>query len=100
MKHSSRYTEIIKLRKSVFVLDMSILMVLALGVASQFLVPLITPVFGIIAFFIFYKKLIKAAHVPCPKCEEPFGTSSKWPLGIGGNKCQNCGLEIHEQNKL
>jgi len=84
-----------KLRADVFKLDFPILVMIGLGVSSQFILPFISPVFGVLAFLIFYKKLFKVARYPCPRCSEPFGSSASLVLGIGGNSCQSCSLEIN-----
>jgi hypothetical protein len=82
------------LRKDVYKLDVSILIMLGLGVLSQFLIPVITPIFGILAFFIFYKKLQNTAHYPCPRCLESFGSPAKVVLSVGSLSCQSCGLNL------
>jgi hypothetical protein len=76
-EHEKELEIIRRLIKNVYKLDMPILITLGLGVLSQFFIPVITPIFGVLAFFIFYKKLQNAAHYPCPRCLEPFGSSTK-----------------------
>ena len=100
MNQSDELAKIIKLRKSVFALDIQIIIIILLAIGVQFFSPILAPILGIIAFVLFYKKLKKAAHTPCPNCGEPFGTISKWPLGVGTNECQNCKLSLHENKKL
>ena len=41
-----------------------------------------------------YRKMVKAAHAPCPRCREPFGDARPWPLSVGGPCCQYCGLSL------
>ena len=80
------------LRSDVYKFDIYLLILIALGVLSQVLIPVIVPIFGSLAFFLFYKKLRAAAHYPCPKCMEPFGSKSWFVWGVGTSSCQNCGL--------
>lgn len=87
------------LRKDVYKLDTPILCALGLAVLSQFTFPIIAPLFGFVAFFIFYKKMANAAHYPCPKCQAGFGSSSNVVHGVGGDSCQNCGLNLNPKNK-
>ena len=96
MNQSDELDKIITLRKSVFALDMRIILLIIFGFGAQYFSLILAQLFGIIAFVIFYKKLMKAAHTPCPNCTEPFGTASKWPLGVGANECQNCKLSLYE----
>jgi len=83
-----------QLRSGVYKLDVPILLMIALGAISQVVFPFIAPLFGLLAFLIFYRKLLYVARYPCPKCHASFGCSSKIVLGFGGNTCQNCGLNL------
>lgn len=96
MNYKSELVEIGRLRKEAYSPDLPIIITIALGAANTYLFPILTPMFGIFAFHLFYRKLIKAAHTPCPRCKQPFGTASNWPLGVGVNQCQNCELELYE----
>ena len=37
----------------------------------------------------------KTAHVPCPRCEKPFGSAWILPLAVGTNECSNCKLSLN-----
>jgi len=96
MSYEHQLKEIVAIRQEAYALDMNIIASVVLGLICSSIVPLLAPLFGFIAFVMFYRKLIKAAHVPCPSCGEPFGTSSKWPLGVGLEHCQNCNLGLYD----
>ena len=96
MNYKAELTEIVRLRKEAYSPDLPIIIAIALGAGNTYVFPVLTPAFGIIAGFLFYKKIIKAAHAPCPRCKQPYGTSSKWPIGVGANQYQNCDLELYE----
>ncbi len=97
--NNSEYEEklnlIRKFREDAYKLDTVILLILVLGIISQYLISFLAPLFGVLAFLVFYKRLEKAAHYPCPKCCEPFGTNTKIVLGVGSASCQNCGLNLN-----
>lgn len=82
------------LRKEAYKLDLKIIIALFFGVLLSAINPMLAWIGGILAFSLFYRKIVKSAHFPCPKCCEPFGVKQKWPLGLGGNACQNCGLGL------
>lgn len=42
-----------------------------------------------------YRRLKTAAHYPCPRCGEPFGTASSIVIFWGAEVCQSCSLSIH-----
>ena len=74
-----------------------IILMICGGVAEHIMSGMGAP-FGIIAFIIFYRRLVSIAHIPCPKCGEPFGTSSSQiVVGPGTDQCQNCGLELSQK---
>jgi len=52
-------------------------------------------VLGIIFMYSLFERIKYTAHLPCPKCGEPFGTKNSFPLGVGGMVCQNCGLSLY-----
>ncbi|OUR89317.1 hypothetical protein A9Q81_21900 [Gammaproteobacteria bacterium 42_54_T18] len=83
-----------RLRKDAYRLDSKIIIMLAAGVVLSGISPGLAWIGGVPAFFLFYRKVVKSAHAPCPRCKEPFGVAQKWPLGVGGDECQNCGLEL------
>lgn len=41
------------------------------------------------------QRIKHVAHMPCPRCKKPFGSSSAIPLGIGGPVCAGCGLHLY-----
>lgn len=90
---------IVALRHAAFALDIPIIVVLIAGVLSAGVSKVLPPLFGVIAFALFYRKLLKAAHAPCPRCKNPFGTNARWPLGVGTEQCQHCGLALHEASE-
>ncbi len=55
---------------------------------------------GVVCLFfaIYYsvKQISSVAHIPCPICEAPFGSGSKFTLSPGGDKCQNCGTTFKQ----
>ena len=81
-------------RSKVYNLDLQIVILLLLGVAVQIFIPFLGILFGLLAFIIFYKKMLSVVQTPCPSCKKPFGTDSNFVLSIGPNQCQNCGLKI------
>ena len=98
--YTNELSEIIELRKKVYAIDMPIFTALLLGIVSSFILPILAPVFGIMVFYFFYKKLMNFLHAPCPRCSEPFGTTSRWALGADVIQCQNCKLDLYENGKL
>ncbi len=82
-------------REKLYKLDAPIALCLITGLVSQYFIPAMAPVFGIAAFALFYHRLYRTAHTPCPRCKAPFGSSAKVILGPGSNECQNCKLELH-----
>ncbi|TQV71094.1 hypothetical protein FLL45_22465 [Aliikangiella marina] len=96
MKFAKERNEIIEKRKAVYRLDMPIVVLILLAGFSQTYVPFMTPILVVTAFIIFYRKLHSAAHSPCPKCLQPFGSKSKYVISVGKDNCQNCGLSLYE----
>jgi hypothetical protein len=87
---------IIEARKAAYKPTLLLLVLIAAGFVVEYYFASIGALFGIAAFVIFYKRLSAAAHLPCPKCSEPFGSATKLPLGVGSESCQNCGLNLYE----
>lgn len=96
IEYESTLKEIRLKRKEVYQLDFPILLCLALGLVSSLVLPTFAPFFGLAAFVVFYRKLVKVARMPCPRCNEPFGTNSNIVLGFGISGCQKCGLALYE----
>jgi energy-coupling factor transporter transmembrane protein EcfT len=95
-KYTSKLSAIVKARKTIYKLSPLLLVLLGGGLVSNHFVPGAGAFFGVAAFFVFYKRLVVVAHMPCPKCGQPFGTASPIPLGVGTNHCENCGLSLYE----
>ncbi len=96
MKYSDELNQILDMRRTAYHPTLPIILLLLLGLGVQLVIPILAPLFGIAAFALFYKNLVKVARAPCPRCKEPFGTNSKVVLGLGTNECQNCKLPIFD----
>ena len=59
-----------------------------------FFIPVVSTIFFLSSCILWYKKALKVARIPCPKCAKPFGSNSTIVLTVGGDKCQNCGLDL------
>jgi len=94
LKYEEELKTIRRLRKDVYKLNMPIILMLILGIITSYLIPIVAPLFGILAFLFFYKKLLYVANYPCPKCGSPFYTQTKIILGVDAQACQKCGIEI------
>lgn len=94
-EYTSKLAAIAKARKSVYKPTPLILVVIVSGLVANHFVSGAGAIFGIAAFIIFYQRLLAVAHIPCPKCGQPFGAASSVPLGVGTNQCQNCGLSLY-----
>ena len=64
-------------------------------IVLAFLVPIVGQLAFLAMGLFFYLRLVGVARLLCPKCNEPFGTSSRIVLGMGTDKCENCGLSLH-----
>lgn len=87
---------IIEARKEAYKPTSLLLALIVVGFVVEYYFANIGALFGIAAFIIFYQRLSAAAHLPCPKCGEQFGSATKFPLGVGSEECQNCGLNLNE----
>ncbi len=94
MEYENELALIQKMRKDAYTLSPLMMLCIVVATISQVLFPVLTPVFTIILFAMFYNRINVAAHAPCPRCHEPYGSKSKLVFGVGGNSCQNCGLEL------
>lgn len=92
--NEQQLSELSRMRKTAFRPTAPILLLILVGAAAQMTVPGSGAFFGGLAFILFYRRLAAVAHAPCPRCREPFGTKSKYPVGVGPAKCQNCGLSL------
>ena len=93
---NTKIEQIIEARKVAYKPTPLLLLVIAIGFITEYFLPNVGALFGILAFVIFYRRLAATAHIPCPKCGEPFGAATKLPLGVGSEQCQNCGLSLNE----
>ena len=89
--------QILTERHTEYSLSPSIITSLILGLLASYFLPLLAYVFGLIAFALFYRRRIRIAHIPCPRCKEPLGSQSWIVLSSGTNKCPNCQLGIDEE---
>ena len=53
-------------------------------------------VFAVLVAMELLARIRRAAHLLCPRCGEPFGSKRRFPIGLGKNTCQNCGLGLEE----
>ena len=93
-EYESDLLEIQRMQKSAYRPNLLMMVLILCGAISQSIVAGLGIVFGVAAFLLFYKRIVNIAHARCPRCTEPFGTSAKYPLGVGLSKCQNCGLSL------
>ena len=82
-------------RKQTFSLDRKTLLLLVACVGFGLFFKPIGIGIGIFLMYQLLQKIKDTAHIPCPKCGEPFGSKSTFPLGVGGAVCQNCGLHLY-----
>jgi len=94
MSYQTELDLIFEARQKEYSLSLPMVVCLVLGFMSNFIVPLLVPIFGILAFAIFYKRRISIARLPCPRCNEPFGTKSYIILGGSPPECENCHLSL------
>ena len=97
MSFKNELNEILEARKSDHTLSMPILLSIVLGVVAEFTIPILAPVFGVLAFALFYKRRIAIARMPCPRCKNPFGTKSNIILAVGTFECETCKLSIYAE---
>ena len=81
-------------RREIYSSSLPIAVCIFAGIGAQFIFAPLSPIFGALAFALFYKRLVVTAHLPCPKCHEPFGSKSNFVLGSGTDSWQNCGLGL------
>lgn len=70
------------------------LLLVATILAGIFLRP-VGMVLAVVCIWALLQRIKQAAHIPCPRCKKPFGTSSAIPLGVGGPACVGCGLHLY-----
>jgi len=99
MDYDKQLEKIRKAKKSPYKLDMSIIIILLLGITSSIFIPIIAPLFGVFVFVLFYQRLLKVARMPCPQCGKPFGSNSYFVLGVDFRSCQNCDLSLYPPSK-
>ena len=94
MEYERELTVLRELRAKTFHVDflfLALFILIAIGVLSSYDFLLI---FSPVLWALLYFRVLKTAHYPCPRCEQPFGNKSNFVLSIGGKNCQNCGLSI------
>ncbi len=99
MEYESKLKLIQDKRQEIYRLTMPMVLLLLVGFGVQFVFAPLALIFGVLVFILFYKRLLIAARLPCPKCKEPFGSNSNFILGPGPDWCQNCGLGLYKKNR-
>ncbi len=97
MEYESKLKLIQNKRKEIYQLSMPMALLLLVGFGAQLVFAPLALIFGVLIFILFYKHLLIAARLQCPKCNEPFGSNSNFILGPGPDWCQNCGLELYKK---
>jgi hypothetical protein len=100
MEYRNELNKIIELRRKALYPNLWIIICTIIAAISNYFHFVLTPILVLIVFYLFYKNIVKAAHAPCPRCGEPFGTKNKLPLGVGGDRCQNCKLELYQRESV
>ncbi len=96
MEYEKELNIIKELRTKTFHVDflfLALFILIAIGVFFSYDILLI---FSPILWALIYFRVLKTAHYPCPRCEQPFGNKSNFVLSTGGKNCHNCGLSINE----
>lgn len=83
-----------KIRKQAYWPSYFIMTLIFIGFYVSLIVPPLAPLMGLVILLASYRKIRSVAVAPCPRCGESFGTDAEFPLGIGGSRCQNCGLYL------
>ena len=95
MEYQAELNFIDQQRKGVYRVTMPIGLTLLAAVLGRIVFPPVAPLFGIVAFGLFYYKMYSVAKIACPKCRQPFGVKSNLVFGVGTNHCQSCGLRLN-----
>ena len=98
-EYKSKLTLIKEARKSAYRLTPLFFILIGGGLVAEYFLPNAGAIFGIAAFIVVYQRWTAVAHLPCPRCGEPFGTASKFPLGLGVDHCQSCKLPLNDQQE-
>ena len=95
MKYKKELDKLKELRAKTFHIDLFLLIIFIINAfAVWYSVTLVSMLCGLTAIIIVYNRMLRTAHYPCPKCEQPFGNKSKFVFNLGGKNCQNCGLTL------
>ena len=94
LKYENGLKEIRQQRGTVNSLDSPMLVLIGPMILTAVFAPPIAVFLCFVILYVYYSRLKRAAHHPCPKCAQPFGTSSRIVLGVGADSCQNCGLSL------
>lgn len=82
-------------RQSVYMPNGKLGIFLLLIIAGGIVHSLVGALFGIFAMVVVVQRIQYVAKLPCPKCDEPFGSNSSFPIGVGSSVCQNCGQHLY-----
>jgi hypothetical protein len=96
MNYKKGIDQILQARRTEYALSLPIVSCLILALLANMFLSFLTPIFGVLAFVLFYRRRLAIARIPCPRCKEPFGTRSWLLLSSGSNKCTNCQLSIFD----
>jgi len=96
--NESAYNEgrekILSMRRAVYKIDGVSAAFIVAAIALSFVSRTLAIIVALVLGGIHYGRLRAAAHYPCPRCSEAFGTAAAWPIGFGGGVCQSCGLGL------
>lgn len=82
-------------RSVVFKLKVKDWLILLIGIALSLMVPPLAISVWLGFVYLLLLRIKYVARIPCPRCKEPFGSSARIPIGVGGSACQNCDLHLH-----
>jgi hypothetical protein len=71
------------------------ILILILGIAISIMLPPLAIILWIVVVYYVFLRIKRVAYLPCPRCGQPFGSTAKIPLGVGGPACQNCDLHLY-----
>ena len=71
-----------ELKSKVLDIDLLILFLFCVFIIGYFIIPDISVFFGLAIWVVIYRRVLKIAHFPCPKCNQPFGNKSKLVLSV------------------
>ena len=100
MKHSDPAMEqelenIRQVRSVAYKLTAKEFLILLAGIALSFALPPLAIIVWLVFVYLLYLRIKYAARIPCPRCKQPFGSSARVPVAVGGVACQNCDLHLY-----